>query len=334
MQYNRFTPLPNFDTSSVFHPKLYLFYNNDDDWACVLGSPNFTHSALTKNEEVAVLFTQEDDDGDGSMLASLMDQLDGYWKNAVQVGDRYVGYREQYLINRQKINTLGDTEELSDKKPTTNAIDCRIRTINWQDYFKEIQIDPYHSFTERLGLLEQAKNFFQEHAHFSNFTLDQRKSIAGTMGITDFDWGWFGSMIGAGVFKNKINNNEPLISAALDAIPATGIISRTHFMDSVSLFREAFPEGRDGIAVLSRLLTMKRPDFFFCIDSRNRRNICNEIGISQVMSGHYERYWDSLLERLMDTPWWQSPQPKESTELKAWQCRMAMLDAIYYETSH
>ena len=46
----------NFDTSSVFHPKLYLFYNSDNDWACILGSPNFTYSALTKNDEVAVLW--------------------------------------------------------------------------------------------------------------------------------------------------------------------------------------------------------------------------------------------------------------------------------------
>src|ERR1700690_2163102 len=42
--------------SGVFHPKIYLFENSRDDWACILGSPNFSRAAFSVNAEVAVYF--------------------------------------------------------------------------------------------------------------------------------------------------------------------------------------------------------------------------------------------------------------------------------------
>ncbi len=42
--------------SGVFHPKVYLFENSRDDWACVIGSPNFTGAAFSSNAEVAAYF--------------------------------------------------------------------------------------------------------------------------------------------------------------------------------------------------------------------------------------------------------------------------------------
>lgn len=43
-------------TDGVFHPKVYLFENDADNWACIVGSPNFTGAAFSKNVETAVLF--------------------------------------------------------------------------------------------------------------------------------------------------------------------------------------------------------------------------------------------------------------------------------------
>ena len=37
--------------SGVFHPKIYLFENDPDDWACIVGSPNFTRAAFSENME-------------------------------------------------------------------------------------------------------------------------------------------------------------------------------------------------------------------------------------------------------------------------------------------
>ena len=321
----------NFDTSSVFHPKLYLFYNSDTKWACILGSPNFTHSALNKNDEVAVLFTNEDDPN-GSMFKDLMKTIDQYWEKADEVDeDKARAYRKLHQLNRKKLKALADTDTDSGAKPSVPAINCEIRTSDWRDYYEQLQQDKYHAFDERLNLLDAAQTCFANHRHFRDLPKDMRRCLAGLQpGSEDYDWRWFGSMQGAGKFQNRINANDFFISEALDAIPQTGMVSRSHFMNAVSKFKRAFPNGRDGIGILSRLLTMKRPDSFFCIDTPNRKSICKKMGVKLIQSSHYERYWDELIERLIETPWYQSPQPAEGDELRAWRGRMAILDAIIY----
>jgi len=44
----------------VFHPKVYLFWSIDA-WEVIVGSPNLTVGALTKNSELSVLITSDDD---------------------------------------------------------------------------------------------------------------------------------------------------------------------------------------------------------------------------------------------------------------------------------
>ncbi|EQD41577.1 hypothetical protein B1B_14477 [mine drainage metagenome] len=47
----------------------------------------------------------------------------------------------------------------------------------------------------------------------------------------------------------------------------------------------------------------------------------------------YDRYWDEIIERIRDTPWWASEQPKNAKEAAVWDGRAAMLDAIFYEVT-
>lgn len=45
----------------------------------------------------------------------------------------------------------------------------------------------------------------------------------------------------------------------------------------------------------------------------------------------YDRYWDEIVERIMDAPWWNAPRPTRSLEAAVWDGRAAMLDSIFYE---
>jgi len=58
----------------------------------------------------------------------------------------------------------------------------------------------------------------------------------------------------------------------------------------------------------------------------NRRK---ELGLSQHLDA--ERYWDEILLRIYDTPWFNSSKPGEPTEQQAWSGRVALIDCIYYE---
>jgi len=136
-------------------------------------------------------------------------------------------------------------------------------------------------------------------------------------------------MVGAGKFQNRINSNNLHISNALDAIPQQGNIYKSDYNKFVKCFKKAFDDGGAGIAIASRLLTMKRPDYFICLDNQNKPKLCDEFGISKTVS--FDGYWDDIIERIIDSVWWSSEKPVGEKEIKAWQGRVAMLDVIFYE---
>lgn len=136
-------------------------------------------------------------------------------------------------------------------------------------------------------------------------------------------------MVGAGKFQNRINTNNIFISNALDTIPLQGNIYKSDYNSFVDLFQQAFPDGGAGVAIASRLLAMKRPDYFVCLDKQNRPKLCNEFGISTTVT--FDEYWDDIVERIVDSVWWSSERPTDDIETQAWLGRTAMLDTIFYE---
>jgi hypothetical protein len=137
-------------------------------------------------------------------------------------------------------------------------------------------------------------------------------------------------MFGAGLFKNRVNNNDVNLSLALDAIPPTGEVLQEYYSQFVSYFARAFPTGLGhGLGTATRLLALKRPDYFVCFDSANRAGLCKAFDITL---GHhdYERYWASIVERVVLSTWWNSPRPKNVKEMKVWDGRVAFLDSFYY----
>jgi hypothetical protein len=138
-------------------------------------------------------------------------------------------------------------------------------------------------------------------------------------------------MSGAGVFKSLIKSNSPELSAALDCIPATGEVEAADYRAFVTEFRRAFRGGRSGIATGTRLLAMKRPDTFVCVNARNREGLCNDLGVAPTTLG-LDGYWDSIIAPIQDADWWNQPRPSSAVERRIWEGRAALLDALYYES--
>jgi hypothetical protein len=67
---------------------------------------------------------------------------------------------------------------------------------------------------------------------------------------------------------------------------------------------------RKGVAMgtASRLLSMKRPDLFVCVDSKNRPGIARAFGVTVSSLQTFEGYWD-LMQRIWRCPWWRAPRP-------------------------
>ncbi len=318
----------------IYHPKVYLFENNKNDWECLIGSANFTKSALSVNDEIMISFNQDDDNAE-EIYSDLREQINTYWNRAQIINEKYLNRYEKLFNKTKKILEKIDNK-YTDKKSKKSILESSILSMDWEEYFSKIKDDRHHSFSERLKLLQTAKEYFEQYKSFSEIDKEKRKQIAGTVGKYNpeksndkFDWAWFGSMVGAGHFKQTINTNNKFISHALDCIPQMGEIKYQDYLNYIENFKQAFPEGGDGIATATRLLAIKRPDIFVCLDGPNKENLCADFGIKKSLN--YEEYWNEIIMRIQDSIWWQSDKPTQEEELQAWQGRVAMMDVIFYE---
>ncbi|WP_286940284.1 phospholipase D family protein [Achromobacter sp. UBA4530] len=312
----------------VFHPKLYLFWS-EENWEAIIGSANFTAGALGENTELSTLISGED----GNRFNELQQIVSRYAAAARTITEQEASnYRRIWQAKQPSLRKLMD--QYGESQASKAAIDSHVMSLDWPCFLSEIQrSDKTHGFEERLALLDQIRSAFLSTPHFKDLDSQIRRAIAGIPNDAIENSAWFGSMKGAGIFKNRIISHPEHISAALDCIPLEGTVTRPQYENYVAEFLKAFPDGRDGIGTATRLLGMKRPDQFLCVDSANKRKLAKDIGIKGASHLDYDRYWDEVVERIMDAPWWKSSPPKSKNGLRAWKARAAMLDAIFYEPS-
>jgi len=321
-------------TDGVFHPKLYLFWNASNDWALLSGSANFTKGAFAgSNQEAMILIQGESDDVFKDLIHFLKDEC--FDKAEKISNDEIDRYRVLHQDRKTRINTLSNHYTDTQKKNSgmkQNILSTKILTYSWGDYFKTIQQDENHQFEERLALLDYSKQNFQDNSSFLTIDLEDRKLISGLPNIANtkterLDYGWFGSTHSNGKFRSLINNGNQKVAEAIDEIPLTGKVSREDFLEYYRLFQKI--DYTNPIGISTRLLAMKRRDLFFCFNGANKKGICEELGLSQNLNA--ERYWDEILLRIYDTPWFNSSRPSASTEQQAWSGRVALIDCIYYK---
>ena len=311
----------------IFHPKLYLFYNNTKKWEILIGSANFTNEAFTRNTEATTLINSNDNNTE-NILETAFVLIEKSWSEANKFTKMELDkYHIAWKNHRPKIDSLSGQYGGS-KKPSKPIHEVPATTMTWKEYVKQIREEESHGLEERLKVIETAQKLFRLKEHFKDLKDDERKFIAGVTTNYADDWGYFGSMKGNGKFVNKIKINCKNISDALDEIPLSGQITKTHYDN----FKKHFSKALEGnpIGSFTRLLAMKRPDTFVCFDGKNKSNLCKEFGIQQ--SGMtYERYWTDIIERIFDSEWWFNPDPKNKQEERISASRAAFLDALYYE---
>lgn len=309
----------------VFHPKVYIFWDKSS-WEVIIGSANLTAGALSVNSELSTLISHQD--GTPNLKDKLVGILEDYLNNARTISKNDVyNYRSLWDSKQQDLARISG--QYGSGKSKKLAIDSSVMSMNWSTFVTRVKQDKTHGFDERINMLTAVQAQFDKHAHFNDMTLDIRRGIAGLKSDFFPNWGWFGSMKGAGTFRRLINKSDPAFSKALEQIPLQKDVTKVHFDRYIFEFLKAFPDGYAGMATATRLLAMKRPDTFVCVASANEL-LCEDIGISPS-SLTYGRYWEEVILRLKDSPWWQSPEPNKPKEKALWQCRAAMLDAIFFK---
>ena len=155
------------------------------------------------------------------------------------------------------------------------------------------------------------------------------------------DWGWFGNNTRREyphiIINDQNNYLQELskLSYALGTIPLDGEITREQYLN---FLRVVLAIRGVGQASATRLLAMKRPDCFFALNNGNNRKLFAilEIPFFKLDAEHAESYWDQIIAPIQESTWYTSkePQTNNTDEATTWRCRMAMMDAIFYEPKY
>ena len=154
--------------NGLFHPKLYLFYDSDQKWECLIGSNNFTRPAFTCNTEIAVLISNKDLLADKS-IRKIFDSINKLWKQSKPLTtEEILKYRSVWEQKQYKTPRLFHTQHGKS-----------LLKMNWKEYFSIVQDDHYHSIESRLRVLENARSLLEN--SFKNLETIDRKNIAGVI---------------------------------------------------------------------------------------------------------------------------------------------------------
>jgi HKD family nuclease len=336
----RLSPLPEARVmppeGDLFHPKVYLFRDKGSETVqAVVGSHNLTNAAMNNNVEASVLLEGTVED---PTIAELCAFVQRSWSQAQRIDSEFL-----YAYSAQHRSKQNARDELSKFIPIRPPHDLRTdrapHSMSWAEYVRKVRTTPRkHPLKHRLEVLRRARDIFAARRQFADMSEEDRKLVAGTLGRVraiqedGVDYNLFGSMSN-GSFAKLVNRSPALLSKALDEIPLSGPVSEARFDRFIEIFLSAFSaaERKGGLPTATRLLAMKRPDAFVCVNNGNREDLCSHFGTAPTTTD-LTNYWDRIIEPMMTTEWWQeAPKPSDPLEQDIWNGRAALLDVIYFK---
>lgn len=317
-----------------FHPKIFFFRSGAKAEA-IVGSANFTKGGLGANLEASVHVKGPVDD---PFFDQIRNQLEQYRPLHLPITEAFArSYRHQAeaAASRPRPTNPVMPSEVKNWARVTSPL----ATMSWNDFAKSARQDTYHDFRKRMKLVREIQQMFAKTASFADLPVAEWKGIAGVLGsveadeagLADFDWGWFGSMGGAGTFAELIGKQDGALADALDSVPKRGDVTEAHFTNYVHAFTAAFTKSSRTarLGPATRLLAMKRPDFFVCVNGGNQTNLAEALAFAPTTIS-LDNYWERIIVPIQQAPWFITRRPAGRAR-ELWDARVAMLDAIYYE---
>ncbi len=303
-------------TDGTFHTKIYLFYNSENDWEVLVGSSNFTDAGFNHNYEANILISSEDNNK--SCFFQINSFIESLWNEAAPFKDAELdNYRQCW--EKQKVRIAYSKKNSYDRRVFETRI---FDMMSWDEY-----IDKMTNLEDRADLLSEAHSILSKATSFRTISLNDKRCLAGLISKrkdTDdgMDWYTFGSMNRVAKFKYAIESNDSDLAEAVDSIPIKGEVKKSDYNKYKRLFIKS-TKMKKPLAAATRLLALKRPDIFVCIDGKNKKRLCEKYGITE-QSLTLDTYWD-FIKRIHESLWFK----EESTSVYK-KFQVALLDCIYY----
>lgn len=305
-------------TKGTYHPKLYLFQNNERDWELLVGSANFTSSAFTNNTEANILISSKDKSSN-DIYKSVIEFIDEQWGKGKIL-------TENYVKNYKKIKP---TVKPNIPKLPSEGIRQPVFEKTWKEYLAELKQEDYKG---RIRFLDWVKNEFKTQGQFDKMDLKTRQSIAGfgsgEKEEHNIEIGCFGSTGARGQFMSSVNKKPQIIAAALNKIPKTGEVTKINYQNFIKEFKKVSLANE--LACATRMLCLWRPDYFINFNGKNDIAMCKELQVNKSKV-NYETYWDLIVEPFINSDWSKQNMQMPKSELEIYKYRVALLDCIYYK---
>lgn len=315
----------------VFHPKIYAF-EMEKRLVVYVGSSNFTYAGLTNNIECGVFLS---DQIGHKKLQSFVDFIAAQWNVAGMIDADFV---TTYRANQARVRNAQDEPEKfieipKPRRTSKSAHDVAPSEMNWQRFMKLVRAEKTSGgLRQRLKVLAQARYLLSQGKSFAQLSETDRRCLAGIHNPSlqeGLNWGFFGTMSAHGNFSPILRNHSAEFSKALNHIPLAGHVSEKCYNAYLNTLM-SIPGAGNWTGMGTRLLALKRPDWFVCLNNANRTGLCGYFGVAPTTT-NLENYWSRIVEPMQVMPWWQAMMPSDGVGQQVWLGRAAMLDAIYYD---
>jgi hypothetical protein len=322
----------------TFHPKVYVF-RHGRRFDALIGSSNLTKGGFSGNIEANVHIS-------GWTSETQFLDLTGYVEAQAGEGVRMSPAElDLYDADCQRVRTqdalaIRSADQAAEREAAAQGAEASYLNVRWKVYLELLRdrdriTQKVFSGTAGKSYLEvitdvQAR--FKIWRRLSAMPLDVRRDVAG-LRAGENRFAWFGTTRSNGYFTQLVKSNPGSLDRALDNIPSKRTASVSH--RQFRAYSEQFDLGvrvhgrSPWIACASRLLAMKRPDLFLCVNGENRVSIVKAFQFTDRELHTWEGYWQ-LHQTLWNLPWHRARRPGIKVDRKIWDARVAMLDAFLY----
>ncbi|MHC4880023.1 MAG: hypothetical protein ACYTGL_26525 [Planctomycetota bacterium] len=314
----------------MFHPKVYLFWS-DDQYAAFIGSSNLTCGGFVRNVEVNTLVEGSFDKKSDADIRELQNALNRWHSPAHSfepTTEWLAAYKEQF----DAVSSKAQSVEL-DTPPNHEVAASStnwLGTDRWQSYYRRV-LEGLRQSGRAAGdyhdVLERAAEELSSPWSTRYFTALEKRRIM--LGISPY--GWLGHVGASGKFRQLLANGSAkqhqVISEVVNAvaslespIPWTELESELDRLMSLGF----------KMNVWSRFLAIVRPDLYCTVAAYTvRHNLSEALDVSPNELFQPDGYI-RLLRVLHSSPWFLSVEPASEDERAIWRRRVAFMDAIFY----
>lgn len=318
----------------TFHPKVYLF-RHGDRFDAIVGSSNLTAGGFGANLEANVHLTGATRDPVFLSLVSFVEELG---RGGRQMFEREIDHYEgEWRKRRRDVERLRRVKPAPKSSGRAGGVQSALALhVDWRTFARSLPravatraAGGYFwrrsaSVPGYIGVISEAQDLFARRKKLARMSVQDRLKVGGLVE----PYGYFGRMTGAGRFNHYMRAEPERLDRALDHVPLKPVlVTEAHFRAFVAAITKTKGLGRPGVG--SRLLAMKRPDVFLCLDSANRIGLSKSFGLPPGRLNTYDGYWE-LIALLRSCPWYSAPKPRGRDRL-IWEARVALVDALFYE---